>query len=431
LSLEWITDPVSEGAECGPDLQIAADPAFMDYYFDAERRLPERYLLPTVFDPATIRIREEESRILPLLRRSRDIRLLALLARFQILAGKAKGFADSVEAIAHLLKIRPESAIPTTGNGNRARYDALETLANTTWVVMPLRYLPLTGNPEVTLRRHQVASGKASARADEEDLSAPQILEQLRSAATRAVTVALFADVTRAAAALSDIADICASHNRAVDYSPTLDVLEDIQALIRQAFPDLQANATPPAPSAETAPPSASPVQRPPGASDIPAAADLASSGEVRATLAAAEAYLARHEPSSAALLLVTQARQLVGRPLVEALEALLPASAAKAAIDFGPSVGFRLSMDRMKALTGATFPPDGAAAGLTQRPDPLPPRLASRSEVASHIRAVELWYRRNEPASPIPILLARARGWLDKDFEAILAEVLPSAGAI
>ncbi len=314
-------------------------------------------MLPTVFDPTTIRIREEESRVLPLLRRSRDIRLLALLARFQILAGKARGFAESVEAIARLLQARTESAIPTTQNGNRARYDALETLANTTWVVMPLRYLPLTGNPEVTLRRYHVATGKAAPRAEEEDLSAAQILEQLRSPATRAVTEAIYGDVTRAAAALTDIADICSSLNRAIDYSSTLDVLEDIQALIRQALPDLQAKVTPAAGSEAPAHSPASHVQRPPGASEVPAAAELSSSAEVRATLAAAETYLARHEPSSAALLLVTQARQLVGRPLVEALEALLPTAAAKAAIDFGPSVGFRLSMDRMKALTGATFP--------------------------------------------------------------------------
>jgi len=124
--------------------------------------------------------------------------------------------------------------------------------------------------------------------------------------------------------------------------------------------------------------------------------------------------------------LLVTQARQLVGRPLVEALEALLPADASKAVIDLGSATGFRLTMDRMKALTGAGYDASITGPGLAARPDPLPPRIASRSELAAHMRAVELWYRQNEPASPIPLLLSRGRNWLDKDFESILAELLP-----
>lgn len=441
MAFDWISDPVAEGAECGSDLQSVADPQFMEYYFDAESRLPERYLLPTVFDPSSVRLREEESRITALLRRSRDIRLLTLLARFQILAGKAPGFANSVEAIARLLHRWPDAAIPTMENGRRTRFEALETLASMPWVVMPLRYLPLTGNPEVTLRRYQVASGEASPRDGEEDLSTAQILDQLRSPATRAITEGVFRDLTRAGAALDEIADFCAGQNRVVDFSPTMAALDEIATLIRLGFPDLpQPGAPAPdalsdalsdaAPALATPPePAAAPVMRPPGTAETPAAAAPASPAEVRATLAAAETYLARHEPSSAALLLVAQARQLVGRPLVEALETLLPADAAKAAIDFGPSVGFRLSMDRLKALTGAAFAPDATGPALAPRPDPLPPQLASRAELAAHLRAVELWYRRHEPASPIPLLLARARNWLDKDFEAILAEVMPEAG--
>ena len=57
-----------------------------------------------------------------------------------------------------------------------------------------------------------------------------------------------------------------------------------------------------------------------------------------------------------------------------------------------------------------------------------LPPRISTRAEVAAWMRAVEIWYRQNEPTSPIPLLLVRGRSWLDKDFESILAELLPNA---
>ena len=432
MSLDWISEPVAEGAECGPDLQIAADPQFMEYYFNAESRLPERYLLPSVFDPTSIRIRDEESRITALLRRSRDVRLLTLLARFQILAGKLRGFADAVAAIDRLLEAWPDAANPTMEGGRRARIEALETLASTPWVVMPLQYLPLNGNPEITLRRYQVASGEATARAGEEDLNAQMILDQLRSPAARAGVEALMRDLGRAEAALDSIADFSASRGRPLDFARPLSVIEDIGAMVALALPDLAlvqvAAALPEAAEVAAADPLAAPVLRPPGIAETAPAGQLGSQGEARATLAAIETWLAANEPSSAALLLVTQARQLVGRPLVEALEALLPADAANAVIDLGAATGFRLNMDRLKALTGAGYDSNITGPGLTARPDPLPPRISTRAEVAAWMRAVEIWYRQNEPTSPIPLLLVRGRSWLDKDFESILAELLPNA---
>ena len=444
MALEWITDPVSDDATCGIDLQRAADPEFMGYYFGAEARLPERYLLPALFDPSSIKIRQEEQQITALLKRSRDIRLLALLARFQILAGKQRGFADAVEAIANLMERWPDAAIPAMAEDRRARYEALETLESTPWVVMPIQYLPLTGNPEVTLRRYMVADGQASARDGEEGLNTHQMLDQLKGVGTRAYVEGLYRDLGRAWLALAKIGAVSAAHPtlpREVEFPRASAALEAVQDLIRTAFPDLpvwgaEGTIATPAlaeaaavPAADAAGPALA-VLRPPPVVDAPPAGAISSQAEARVTLTAIENFMARHEPSSAALLLVTQARLLIGKPLVEAIETLLPAEAGKTTIDFGPATGFSLSMERLRALTGVTFAGENVASGIVAPPDPPAPKLASRGDVASHMRAVETWYRQFEPTSPIPVLLARARIWLDKDFEAILAEILPAAKA-
>lgn len=71
MALEWALKPVSDDAPCGPDLDKSDDADFVDYYFDALGRLPERYVIPgmtvrqgdkdvqtpdRVFDPKTVEL---------------------------------------------------------------------------------------------------------------------------------------------------------------------------------------------------------------------------------------------------------------------------------------------------------------------------------------------------------------------------------------
>jgi len=434
LSVEWLTLPVTETAPCGPDLEQTADPAFLEYYFAAEAALPERYLLPRVFDPTSIDIRRENGLIEGLLKRSRDLRLLTLLARFEILAGRTKGFADALEGIVALLDLWPEAAHPALPGRASARRAALDTLASTPWVVMPIQYLPLNGMAEVTLRRHQVATGAATARDGEEGLSAAQILDLLRSPGNRAKAAATQADLSRAAAALTRIAALCAAmptKPMQLDFARPLAAIAEAQALIEAGDPsmpawvaDATAPAAPPGAEAPAEPGAAAPetLLRAPSVAQASAAPPITSAAQVKVVLAALERHLARTEPSSAALLLVTQARLLVGKSLVEALETLLPAEAAKAVIDFGPATGFALPMERLKALAAEARPTETDAEALTPPP---PPTLQTRADLAAQMRAIEAWYRANEPTSPIPLLLTRARTSLDKDFEAIVTELL------
>ena len=141
--------------------------------------------------------------------------------------------------------------------------------------------------------------------------------------------------------------------------------------------------------------------------------------------LQAVERYFASTEPSSLALVLVTQARLLIGRPLVEALDALLENSAGYAQISFGTETGFAINMARMRDLSGqaniSTEDFSQAAEG-----DPPTTEVVSRDQAGQVLRLIEEFFRAREPASPIPILLFKARNMLSKDFHALVRELIP-----
>ncbi|MDN3713666.1 hypothetical protein QWZ10_21415 [Paracoccus cavernae] len=48
MAWEWLQEPVTVAEPCGHDLEKSDDPDFIDYYFEAEGRLPDRYFTPGV-----------------------------------------------------------------------------------------------------------------------------------------------------------------------------------------------------------------------------------------------------------------------------------------------------------------------------------------------------------------------------------------------
>lgn len=97
MKFEWLTDPTEDAPPTGPDLEAQDDDDFIGYYYEAEGRLPERYFTPglapdgsedRLFDPRSISFAREAGQIADLLRRSRDLRLTSLLARFAVLSGR-------------------------------------------------------------------------------------------------------------------------------------------------------------------------------------------------------------------------------------------------------------------------------------------------------------------------------------------------------
>ena len=427
-TLAWLTEPVEAEPPCGPDLELAEDDDFLDYYYDAEGRLPARYIdtgqtlgadgrpRDRLFDPASVDLAAERREIEGLLRRSRDLRPLSLLARWAALARRTDVLADAVEGMAALVAAHGDAAHPALPDRSRDRRGAIEALATPAHVTQPLNHLPLTGTGEATWRRWQVAQGRVEARAGEEEADATAILQALGDRANAARIEAVQADLARVAAAAR------ALHPTLLER--LLDTVEGLLGLIAQARPDL----TPPAPEAPVAEAATDAPDAPAEDADGPGPAaaperpaDMPPDrAHARAALLAVEAYLARNEPASAALLLTIQARHLIGKPLVEALEALLPAEAPRAMIDLGPS-GFVLPMDRLKALSGEIPAPEGEAGAPA-------PEVTDRGRAAGQLRAVAAFFRQTEPASPVPLLLDRARAWLERDFEGLLSDLLPAS---
>lgn len=85
--------------------------------------------------------------------------------------------------------------------------------------------------------------------------------------------------------------------------------------------------------------------------------------------------------------------------------------------------------------------PPDASSAeALTQTPveaaaapaTPLamPAEVASRDDVVRLLDRICAYYEKCEPSSPVPLLLARARRWVFKDFIDVLRDIAPDAVA-
>lgn len=483
---EDLIQPISAEAPCGEDLLLADDAEFVDYYFSVEDRFPASYFnlaRGTLFDPKTIDAKAEAAQIEPLLKRSRDLRLLGIEAKFQILSGRWKGFVDAVSGMAALLDRYPDEVHPVDQTDRRNAVEELNALAT---VVAPLEYVVLFTDKrvgDITFRPYGTGSGKVSPREGEEPGNAGTISGAIGSSENAKVVDGLYAQLTGLKDALATMVRVCQAGSGGVP--PKLDridgKLDDLIAMVLSARPDLAGGAA---------------------ASEAPAAdgtsAAAASTGGAATTitiqtapggiadhkvafrhLQAVERYFVANEPASLALLLVVQARLLVGRPLVEALDALMENNSGYAKINFGGDNGFSISMSRMRDLSySANIPStegwgaededtgyeayegpeapepeaevaedgedsedavseDEASEGAEPvaepvraapaRPAPAKPlEVVSRDHAGLVLKQVEEFFQIREPASPIPVLLFKARNMLSKDFHALTRELIP-----
>ncbi len=107
------------------------------------------------------------------------------------------------------------------------------------------------------------------------------------------------------------------------------------------------------------------------------------------------------------------------------ALEALAPELIESATIRFDGTPLFRMDITRMRGLTDSVIeiaietPGEAGEAG--------PPPMASRAEAERFLAGVEAYFRTAEPSSPIPMLLAKARQYLRRDFLFILKDLTDS----
>jgi type VI secretion system protein ImpA len=206
----------------------------------------------------------------------------------------------------------------------------------------------------------------------------------------------------------------------------TLSVLEGIENAIRREVPELFGDVAPPSvAAAESAPHSAAVSAASTSAMVMPVQASPLdgprSLGEAAAALEDIETYFSGNEPSSPALLLVHQARKLIGRPLIEAVEALAGSRMDSAQIKLGPPGGFTLSIERLRQLSSSAG--GGQPVVPVRRADQKP--VTNRSEAQAVMLGVEQFLSAHEPSSPIPLLLGKARQLMVKDFPALLSELI------
>jgi len=433
--------PISPDAPCGPDLLEEDDDAFLDYYFNVEDRLPTSYYnlaKGELFDAKSVDFKAETAQIDALLKRSRDLRLLGLEAKFQILAGRFKPFVDAVLGMAGLLEAYPEDVQPRAESDNTDRRNALEELNTLATVINPLEYVSLMVDRrigDITYRAYATGSGKIEPREEEEAGDASAVLQALGGSENATAVDTLHGQLTGLQGAIAQMNAVCRAG--AKPFTPTLDRLnakvEEILDMVVQARPDLggeggeagdaagEDGGTDAGAGGVSVGVSAGGMMA--AAAPMPALA-VNSHRAAKDTLERVERYFARFEPSALALVLVTQSRLLIGRPLVEALDVLLESTSERALIDFGTETGFSISMTRMRALSEESG--IGDIDGPDADEDAEPVDVLSRDQAAMLLKSVEEFFRMREPASPIPILLFKARNMLNKDFHAIVRELLP-----
>ena len=350
LDLSLLASPLSEMDPCGPDLDLAADEDYLNFMAIAEGVLPtqyfsdsderdERYDQATKrFNPGTIDIEGQVARLAPLLRRTRDIKLLSVLARFLILGNDFAGFVTVIEAMGQLLDQHWDEVHPRFEGGTFAMRGAAIGTLNQPTVFFPLQFIPLSEDRRlgvVTYRAQLIASGDATALDGEAPLSQGAILQALREGDAQRI-----ADLRelfeRLRAALKRISAIFTEHG-VYREAPSLEKIGatviGVKALFDEAFPREEENAGPDPGEGQTTTRSASKIR---------------SAAQARSALDAAIDYFRRHEPSSPVLPLISKSRELQGKTLIEIVQILMPNKADRAAYAIGEQQSFQLPLESL-----------------------------------------------------------------------------------
>ncbi len=123
-------------------------------------------------------------------------------------------------------------------------------------------------------------------------------------------------------------------------------------------------------------------------------------------------------------------------RKSISRVDAVLTAKAEEdTATNFAPTYEALDSIRKaLVAVTGVGAPAPEAAEtsdGTAAAAAPVPARgsVESRADVIRALETIMDYYSKHEPGSPIPIVLERAKGWVNMDFLSILNDINP-AGA-
>jgi type VI secretion system protein ImpA len=433
-----VKTPLSDERVCGPDLEAEGDDEFLNYVAAAEGRLPASFF---AFSRDSIDIKAELETISGLLARTRDIRLFVLAAKFSILSGDLVGFADAVEAIEHFLAHHWAEVHPGSDGDFALRKVQIESLDEMPSVALPLQYAPLVRDRRhgiICLRSQLIATGEVQPREGEAVLDSATIHEALLKSEDLDELKGRYDAVCRLEQSLQAIAE---RYKEETDYSESLAferlplVVHKIRDLLEGPLGERDPAATMPA--ADTATPADGPAAMgadapggAPAGSDAPPAGAgvsirLESLDEAVSALKVAESYFAAREPSNPCILLIRQALQLVGKSFIEAMQLLVPGRMETATVQLGGSQALAIPINQLgpfAAGNGAVGEAGNGAGGG----EPKVFSAGSRLEAVDLIAAAERYFVEFEPSSPVPLLLARARTYVNRDFFSLLNEFAP-----
>jgi type VI secretion system protein ImpA len=443
---DWMIDysavkaPLSDDLVCGPDLEAEGDDEFLNYVAAAEGRLPASFF---AFSRDSIDLKAELQTLSGLLARSRDIRLLTLAAKLSILAGDLVGFADAVEGIEHFLAHHWADVHPRGSDGDFAlRRVQIESLDEMPSVALPLQYAPLVRDRRhgvICLRSQLIAIGEVQPREGEAVLEAATIREALLTSEDLDGLKSRYDAVCRLEQALKSIPE---RYMEETGYTESL-AFERLPLLVHKIRELLEgplgerdpASTMPPADSAASAAgPAAMGAESLGGAlagiDSPPAEAGvyirLESLNDAVNALKVAENYFAGREPSNPCILLIRQALQLVGKSFIEAMQLLVPGRMETATVQLGGSQALAIPINQLGPFAADNGAAGEVGNGLAAGGEPKVFSADSRLEAVDLIAAAERYFVEFEPSSPVPLLLARARTYVNRDFFSLLNEFAP-----
>lgn len=442
IDFQALTAPVEPDDPCGPDLDLAGDSAYLNFLAGAEGKLPSSYFdgkdesgaVGRPFQVSKIELDGIVAAATPLLAKTRDLRLLVLLAKYSMLGREFEQFRTLIRAIAALLSDQWEGVHPRAEDGEfQARLVAVESIDVQPTVIMPLQFLPLIEHRRfgtVSYRGYLIATGAIAPREGEDviDLSTIEKITRETGAPALVAKRSEFSELGAALDAISRTWSEKDSSGPSVQLDKVVDVVKRIVAFLDEAATRLDPNSALVPPTAD----SAEDLTAEDGADGTAAAGKTVVAGRVTTSAEAAAAlnavadYFARNEPSSPTLLLVRQANQLLGKSFIEVMRTLVPTHVEQAAINIGRAETFNLPIERLSSFA------DGAGAEATNGagdPAAEAPRfdIQSRAQALALLDQVGAYFRAAEPSSPIPFLIERARDLAQRDFLSVLKALLPA----
>lgn len=440
LDLARLSEPIAADEPCGPDLDLAGDTAYFQCMSHVEGLMPSSYFTrddegrQVAFDRSKIDFAAEYRGLESLLDRTRDLRIVVMLGRLTALNRDLEGFTATISGAAALLSQYWDEVHPRGEAGDfNLRAAVLQALDEMATVILPLQHVPLAQTRRsgpISFRSIMVANGEAQPRDDDPVLDKAGVERVFAEAdlAAMQATRDRFGAVQAAAGLIQTTSIERAGYEQSVSFERLPALVGRILAAIEPAIRARDPGAAGVQPAAPGTAPAPDPAVAPATAGHV---GEIGGMPEVVRALAAVSAYLQVSMPSSPATLLVRQAESLIGKSFLDVIRTLVPTHVEQATISLGGDRLFELSYQQLSEISypaGDVRPGSGVVKTKDARgPERQPFSASSRAEALALMQRVGSFYRAAEPSSPIPLLLDRASGMIERDFLALLKDVLPA----